>query len=94
MDYQQTGIQNQKHLTNINFLQSLRQPYIIIPITTVRGPYKTSQWCNKVLHMEFDAFYQCDRSLELQTVSDLHLTSKRMGNKLLTFQKIKHYGIV
>ena len=38
MDYQQTGIQKQKHLTNIYFYQNLRQLYIMAPITTVRGP--------------------------------------------------------
>ena len=38
MDYQQICIQKQKHLTNIYFYQSLRQLYIMAPITTVRGP--------------------------------------------------------
>ena len=38
MDYQQTCIQKQKHLTNIYFYQNLRQLYIMAPITTVRGP--------------------------------------------------------
>ena len=38
MDYQQTCIQKQKHLTNIYFYQNLRQLCIMAPITTVRGP--------------------------------------------------------
>ena len=39
MDYQQTCIQKQKHLTNIYFYQNLSQLYIMAPITTVRGPF-------------------------------------------------------
>ena len=38
MDYQQTCIRKQKHLTNIYFYQNLRQLCIMAPITTVRGP--------------------------------------------------------
>ena len=40
MDYQQTCIQKQKHLTSINFYQNLRQLYIMAPIITVRGPFQ------------------------------------------------------
>ena len=41
MDYQQTCIQKQKHLTNIYFYQNLRQLYIMAPITTVRDPFQS-----------------------------------------------------
>ena len=46
MDYQQTCIQKQKHLTNIYFYQNLRQLYIMAPITTVRGPLCTVISCS------------------------------------------------
>ena len=56
MDYQQTCIQKQKHLTNIYFYQNLRQLYIMAPITTVRGPSnpKMEQFtisCNGILKL-------------------------------------------
>ena len=46
MDYQQTCIQKQKHLTNIYFYHNLRQLYIMAPITTVRGPSLYIAWAS------------------------------------------------
>ena len=89
MDYQQTCIQKQKHLTNIYFYQNLRQLYIMAPITTVRGPSIESTFVPSIL--TFCIFFSCKVVLQFWIQGlriELHKTLKGTFDRMSFHRRI------
>ena len=97
MDYQQTCIQKQKHLTNIYFYQNLRQLYIMAPITTVRGPSTSRESKPPSYYFEGSRLGQIYHARLRTGCSSLnqHLVSKNIINSSLcvcgSVESTNHY---